>query len=395
MTESPSLPEANDEDRDEVSLLELLLVLAKHKKLIFGLPFVVALLTAGHSLTLPNIYTASTKIVPPLQSQSASSGMLAQLGGLLGGGGGLKGPNDVYVAMLKSRTVADGLVQKFGLMERYKVDPAHPSDVYVALTGSTKITSGREGLITIEVDDKDPKQAAELANGYVNELLRLSGVLALTQASQRRLFFERQLAQAQDNLARAETAARQGLLTGGLVKVDDQGRAMVEVTARLRGQITAKEVQLGAMRTFAAERNPDLLLAQQEIESMRRELARIEGASGAKPAKSGAPGEGIDNARLLRDVKYYEVIFELLAKQFEMAKIEEAVESAVMQVMDTAIVPDRKSKPFRAIRTIVAALLAGVFAVLWAFVYEWVAKARSDPRQAARLQSFKRHLAWR
>jgi uncharacterized protein involved in exopolysaccharide biosynthesis len=399
MTDSSHLPDGQSvgTDNDEISVFDLLIAIAKHKKVILGLPFVVALVTAGYSLTLPNIYTAITKILPPMQSPSTSAGMAAQLGGLagaLGGAAGLRGPNDVYVAMLKSRTVADKLIERFELAKLYKIDPSHPSDAYKALEGSTKITAGREGLITIEVDDKDPKHAAALANAYVEELLKLTSVMALTQASQRRLFFERQFLQAKENLAKAEAVARQALQTGGLVNVDDQGRAMVEATARLRGQITVKEVQIGAMRAFAAEGNPDLRLAQQELESIKRELARIEGSGTTKAASTKLTGEGLGNLYLLRDVKYYEVIFDLLAKQFEMAKIAEATDAAVMQVMDKAIPPDRKSKPFRAVRVLVATLIAGLAAVLWALVHEWMARARTNPQHAARVQAFKRYLAW-
>ncbi len=231
-----------------------------------------------------------------------------------------------------------------------------------------------------------------MANAYVDELLKLTQVLAVSEASQRRLFFERQFLQARDNLAKAEVAARQGLQRGGLVKVDDQGRAMVEVTARLRGQITVKEVQIGAMRAFATAQNPSLNLAQQELESLKRELAKIEGTGGAKSATSTPSGQGMDNLRLLRDVKYYEVIFELLAKQYELAKLDEAKESSVIQVMDKAIVPDYKSKPTRWKIVVVSTLVALLAVILWVLVREIMTRADSNPQRVARLQALKRHL---
>ena len=397
MTEPPNLPESQSTDDDEISLLDLLIVLAKHKKLILGLPFVVAVMVAGYSLLLPDIYTATTKIIPPQQNQSTASAMLAQLGGLAGlSGGAAKSPNDVYIAMLKSRTVADKLIQRFGLMKLWEIDIKHPSDAYKVLGGITKITSEKDAIITIEVDDKDPKRAAELANAYVDELFKFTGVLAVTEASQRRLFFERQFALAKDNLAKAEAAARQALQTGGLVKVDDQGRAIVEVTARLRGQISVKEVQIGAMRTFAADRNPDLRLAQQELESLKRELAKIEGAGGTKSATNGPSGQGSDSLRLLRDVKYYEVIFDLLARQYELAKIDEAKDSALIQVLDKAIELDRKSKPHRSLIVLLYALLAGLIAIVWAYTREALEvqreRAKNDSQQVERLARLKSYL---
>ena len=395
---SAPVPAGTDQASDEINLLDLLIVFAKHKKLIIGLPMAVGLLAVIYALLLPNIYTANTKILPPQQSQSAAASMLAQLGnagGLLAGAAGIKNPNDLYVAMLRSRTVADNLIQRFRLMELWKIDTQHPSDAYKALDGVTSITSGKDGLIIIEVDDIDPKRAADLANAYVEELFKFTRVIAVTEASQRRLFFERQFGLAKENLVKAETAARQALQTGGLVKVDDQGRAMVEATARLRGQITVKEVEIGTMRTFAADRNPDLQRLLQELQSMKRELSRIEGSGGPKSGQTSASRQGIDNLGLLRDVKYHEVIFELLARQYEMAKIDEAKDSAIIQVMDKAIEPDRKSKPKRSMIVLLSTMLAGFAAILLAFLGEAAAKARSDPQQAERLRTMKRYLARR
>lgn len=396
MTDPSNLADDQPSDADdEISLLDFLIMLAKHKKIILGLPFVVALIVAVKSLMAPDIYTATTTLLPPQQSQSAASSMAAQLGGLaslVGGAVSLKGSNDLYVAMLKSRTVADNMIQRFGLRELWEIDAKHPSDAYKALEAITKITSEKDGTITIDVDDKDPKRAADLANAYVDELLKLTQVLAVTEASQRRLFFERQFAQAKDNLAKAEAAARQALEQGGLVKVDEQGRAIVENTARLRAQITVKDVQIGAMRAFATDRNPDLQLAQRELESLKRELAKLEGATGTKAAASGPSGEGTDGLRLLRDVKYHEVVFDLLARQYELAKIDEAKDSAIVQVMDKAVAPDRKSKPKRSRIVLLWTLAAGFFAVLLAFVIEAIARVRANPEQSGRLQILRSHL---
>ena len=398
MTQPSTLPDNQlTGDDDEISLLDLLIVLAKHKILVLGLPFAVTVLAAGISLLLPNIYTGTTKILPPQQSQSGASAMLAQLGGLAGlagGVGGIKSPNDLYIGMLKSRTVADNLIQRFDLNKLY--DEKYQSNTRKQLEQRSTMTAGKDGIITIEADDKDPKRAAELANAYVDELFKLTKVLAVTEASQRRLFFERQFEQARDNLTKSEASARQALEKGGLVQVEGQGRAIVETTARLRGQITVKEVQIGAMRTFATDRNPDLQLAQKELEALKHELARIEGTSGSKaedPREN--HGRGIDSLGLLRNVKYNETIYELLAKQFELAKIDEAKDSAVVQVMDKAIEPDRKSKPKRSLIVLLSALAALFIGILWAFVREGTARAKADPEQANRLLDLKRYLAWK
>ena len=394
MTESSNVSDTQPAGDDEISLLDLLIVLAKYKKLVLGFPFVVAVLAAGISLLITPIFTATTTILPPLKNQSSASAILGQLGGVAGlVGGAPKGPNDLYVAMLQSRTVADKLIERFGLMK--SLDVKYPSVARRILAGATKITANTDGTITIVFKDEDPKRAADVANAYVDELLKLTRVLAVTEASQRRLFFERQFNQAKDNLTKAEIAARQALERNGLMKVDDQGRAMVEASARLRAEIAVKQVQIGAMRTFAADRNPDLLFAQQELESLRRELGKIEGTNGDKSAMNGQSDQGIKSLHLLRDVKYYETMYTLLAKQFELAKLDEAKDNSVVQVMDKAIEPDQRSWPKRKLIVLLSALVALFVGIVLAFFLEAVSRTKNDPQQAARLQALKRYLAWR
>src|SRR5258708_7573334 len=387
---------------DGVSPLDLLIVLAKHKRIVIGVPFVVGIAAVIISLLLPNIYTGTTRILPPQQSASAATALLSQLGGAVGGlagaaGGalGIRNLNDLYVGMLKSRTVADNLISRFELGKVY--DQTLLSDARRRLEERTTITSGRDGIINVEIDDKDPKRAADLANAYVEELMKLTKVLAVTEASQRRLFFERQLLQAKDNLTSAEISARQGLQKGGLAQVDAQGRSMIEVTARLRAQISAKEVQLGSMRTFAAEGNPELQRTQQEMEALRRELARIEGASpvSAVGKRDVSGSSGLDNLGRLRDVKYYEFLYELLAKQYELAKIDEAKDATVIQVMDQAIEPHRRSTPKRRLIVLLWTLLALFASIVWAFVREAASRAKTDPKQAFRLGTLRGYLRWK
>ena len=385
---------------DEVSLLDLLIVLAKHKRLVFGIPFAAAIAAAIVSLLLPNVYTGTARMLPPQQSASASSALLTQLGalgGLAGAAGGALGrnPSDLYIGMLKSRTVADNLISRFELKKVY--EQSLQSSARSTLQGNTTIVAGRDAIIVIEVDDKDPRRAAELANAYVDELVKLTKDLAVTEASQRRLFFERQLLQAKDNLTAAEVAARQGLQKGGLAQADAQGRSMIAVTARLRAEISAKEVQLGGMRTFAAEGNPELQRTQQELESLRRELARVEGSSPiAAAGKGDAKGNtGLDNLGRLRDVKYYEFLYELLAKQYELAKIDEAKDAMVIQVMDKAIEPDRKSKPKRSQIVLLWTFGALFAAIVWVFVREAAARAKAVPERASRIRALLEQLRWK
>ena len=394
MTEPADTPDDRTDDK-EINLFDLLIVLAKQKKLVLGFPLVVAVLAAGISFVLPVSYTATAVIVPPQQSTSSSAAMLSQLsGGLAGlaGVAGIRTPAELYIGMLRSRTVADNLLQRFDLMRVYETE--YPSRARKSLETKTGVTHVQGGLITIEVDDEDPKRAAEMANAYVDELLKLSQTMAVTEASQRRLFFEHQLEQARDNLAKAEEAAKRGIEKGGLAQVEGQGRAIVEATARLRGHITVKEVQIGAMRAFATDRNPDLQLALKELESMRHELARIEGAPQGKPGVAPeSSASGISSVDMLRNVKYFEAIYEFLSKQYELARIDEARDSPIVQVMDKAIVPDRKSKPKRGLIVILSTFGALLLGILVAFAREAIARAKANPQQASRMRDLTRYLS--
>ena len=388
-------PEYIEEER---SLLDLLIILAKYKWLALGMPLVVGLLAAGAALLMPNIYTATTRILPPQQQSSATTNVLQQLGILAGlSSGAVRNPNDTFVGMLLSRTVADNIIKQFDLNRVY--DSKYQSVTRAQLAGVTSITAGRDGIISIEVDDTDPRRAADIANAYVDELFKLTTVLAVTEASQRRLFFERQLELARKNLVKAQTEARRALQQGGLVAVEAQGRTAVETAARLRAEITVKEVQIGAMRMFAAEGNPELRRAQQELEVLKRELARSEGTLDTENKKSseGTPA-GIDNLGLLRNVKYYETMYGLLAKEYEAAKLDEAKDSTIVQVLDKAVEPDRKSRPARTRIVLVSALAAGFFGVVLAFVLNALSDLRKEPGNAGRWEALKQQLAlgaWR
>jgi tyrosine-protein kinase Etk/Wzc len=395
---SRASPDARDEG--EIGLLDLVIILAKHKKLVLGFPFGFAVAVALITLTFDNVYTGTAKILPPQQNQSSALAMLNQVTGHLGGLGGLAGtalgirnPNDMYIGMLKSRVVADSMIKRFDLQKLY--EKKYLVDTRRALQSASVFQSGKDGIISIEVDDRDPQRAAQLANAYVDELHKLTQTIAVTEASQRRLFFERQLEGARKSLAVAEDAARRGLDKGGIVIIDSQGRAMVETTARLRAQISVKEIQISAMRAFATERNPELQQAQYEMEAMKKELAKIEGTASGVAAKSADVPGGMESFNLLRELKYRETIADMLTKQYEIAKLDEARDTSIIQVLEPAVQPERKSKPKRAIITIVCGFLAGIFAILWAFAREAKERAMMDPVQAERWLTLRRHLRWR
>jgi uncharacterized protein involved in exopolysaccharide biosynthesis len=384
-------------EEQETSLLDFLIVLAKHKKLVLGLPLGAAIVAAVVSFLLPNVYTAQTKILPPQQSQSNAVAILGQLG-VLGAGGvaqtalGLKNPSDVFVAMLKSRTVADSLIERFELVKVY--DKSTLTDTRRQLSNLTKIAAGRDGVVTVEVDDRDPKRSAAIANAYIEELEKLTLSLAVTEASQRRLFFEKQLKQSRDQLAQAEISLRQAINSKGLAGIDVQSRAILEPSAQLRAQIALREVQLNAIRIFATDQHPDLERLRHEIASMKRELSKLEGGDGeAKPAA--ANSDGFENLRRFRDVKFLERLTELLTQQFEAAKIDEAKSATLVQVMDRAVEPERKSGPARTQMVLLTGIVGLILGIGIAFVREHLEKIRSDPFHVRRLNQLQGHLRFK
>jgi uncharacterized protein involved in exopolysaccharide biosynthesis len=387
---------------EEISLLDILIVIVRNRRGILKIAAYTVVTAVIVSLLLPIRYTATTSILPPQQTSSAGSALMAQLGGLssvaslAGGSLGLKNPNDLQVAMLKSRTVEDAMLDRFHLVELYKVKQR--SDARKKLENVVDVDNGaKSGLISISVTDRNPQRAAEMANGYVEEFKRLSASLAVTEASQRRLFFEQQLAQAKENLANAEEDLKRTGQKTGLIQLDSQTRATIELLANLRGQIAAKEVEISAMRSFATGENPELQMAEQQLAGLRSQEQKMgansEGATNALIPKGNAQEAGIEYIRKLRDVKYFETIFELLARQYEIAKVDEARQGAVVQIVDRAIVPDRRSSPQRTLIVLGAAAFGLFLGVVWAFAREGLTRLSNSPEEHLRLELLKKSLS--
>ena len=410
---------------DDILLIDILIALAKHKKLLLGLPTVAIGLAFIYSVSLPNIYTASAKILPVQYSQSSPASLLTHLGdastqiatssktplikqnpsrpdglleqlgnaaALMGAMGGYSNVrNELVIGVLKSRSVADNLVQRFGLMKVYGV--TRSSDARDRLEGDTKILTGKDGLITIDVEHSDAQFAAELANGYIDELMKLSHLLVVSQAGKRRQFFEQQLVQAKANLAKAELAARQELQPEGGANLKDKGRAKVEATARLLAQISVKEMQISAMRMFVGEDTPSMGIAKHELESIKRKFAdTAEADFRPTTVKGDTPLRGLD---LFHALKYSEALYELLARQYEVAKIEEAKDAPIIQVLDKATAPEKKSKPNHSLIVLISAVAALFAALLLIFLRESMSRSTDDPQSAGKWETLRRYLAWR
>jgi tyrosine-protein kinase Etk/Wzc len=384
-----------DEKTSEgIDLLDLLIVLARNKRFLLGVPFVVAVITALSSLTMDNIFTGTARLLPPQQSSASTMAMLAQLGGaatLLGSAVGTK-TSELYSGMLKGHTIADRLIGRFSLRERFGKETL--VDTRRALAQRTEIVSGRDGIISVSFDDADPKFAAAVANAYGEELQELMQGLALTEAAQRRLFFEQQLTKAKLQLAQAEGELKKTQEATGLIQLDQQGRAIIEAIARLRAEIATREVQIAASRTFATDSNPEIVLLRQQLVGLRAELNKLEksgaGGSGDVFIPSGkVPEAGLEYVRKLRDLKYSEAIMELLAKQYEVARIDEAKDLPLIQFVDRAVPPDRKTKPSRVLIVLAMAFITGILTMLWVLFREAAARARQNPETEQKLRTLR------
>ncbi len=378
-----SAKQSSMQEDDEISLLDILQVLAENARLLILGPLLIGLAALGGAFLVTPTFTATTRIVTPQQQQSGAAAALAQLGALAGAAGavaGIKNPADMYVGLIKSRTIADRMIDRFKLMDVYKA--AYREDARNNLAGKSSISAGKDGLITIEVDDHDPKRAAAMANAYVEELSTLNGSLALTEAQQRRLFFEKELAKAKQNLVRAETALGGAGVSETLLKFNPE--AMGEGLATLKAQVVAKEVQLSSMRGYLTENSPDFRQAQQELAALRAQLAKAD--------QSRPTGGNANYINRYRDFKYNEVLFEQIARQYELAKIDESREGTVIQVVDAAEPPERKSKPKKAQIAILATLASGFALLLFVFVRRALQNAGQDPEAAAKLAAVRAGL---
>jgi tyrosine-protein kinase Etk/Wzc len=385
----------------EISLLDITVLLVQYKRFIvrFVLGSIVAAVILA--LLLPVRYEAKVTLLPPSQSSSMGSALLGQMGNLpglgslsaLAGGLGLKTPTDMYVSLLTSRTVEDAMIQRFGLMSEYH--QKRVSDTRKAFERRATVVAGsKDGLIRITLEDSDPKRAAELANGYVDEFRKLSASLAITEAARRRLFFQQELEQAKTELTTAEEAMRKTQQSTGVLQIDSQARALIETAATLRAQVVAKEVQIQSMRSFAAEDNPALVMAKQQLTALQSQLEQIAGSqqdngSDIVLSKGRVTEAGMEYLRRLRDLKYHETVFELLAKELEIAKLDEAREGEIVQVVDAAVAPDQKSSPHRTLIVIGMTMLSFFVAVVWVIVRQGLRRSFELPENRRRLQAIK------
>jgi uncharacterized protein involved in exopolysaccharide biosynthesis len=356
----PNFASAELDEDEGISLGELFATLSTHWKLILGSSTLAGALALGVAFLLPPTYTARTALLPPQQQQSSAAAALSSLGalaGLAGGAAGLKSPADQYIALMQSITVSNHIIDQYKLIDVY--ESRYRVDAQDELARKVRIAAGKkDGLITIEVDDHSAERSAAIANSYVAELRQLTNRLAVSEAQQRRVFFEQQLQATKEKLTQAQIALQSSGFNGGALKAEP--RAAAESYARLRAEVTATDVKLQTLRGMLAENATEIQSLQNTLAALRRQLASLEVAS----RTSG----DTDYISRYREYKYQETLLELFARQYELARVDESREGALIQVVDVATPPEKKSKPKRALIALGAALLAALCACGWVLV---------------------------
>lgn len=382
---------------EEINLLELLMVIARRKKFIIRFCAAVAVVAVVGTLLMPNIYSAKATVLPPQKETGGGlAALLGQAGGLAGlaAGMGMGGSADLYLGILKSRSVADGVIARLDLARVYKTKS--PEETRKKLEGAVKMQAGKDGIITITADDKDPKLAAALANAFVEELGRKSVQLNLTKAGTERAFLEKRLEVVKEDLKRAEDDLRSFEEKNKAIKIDSQAAASIEGIARLKAEIVAKEVQLASLRSYETDESPEVKVVQAAVGKLRNQLAILAGNGGGGdgiPSMGSVPDLGLEYARRMREVKTQEAIFEQLTKQYEVAKLTEAKDSSSIQVLDDAVVPQKKSKPKRALIVILSTVTAFFISIFAVFLQEFFAKMNDEDR--ARWEEIRGALTFR
>ena len=371
------------EDHEEIDWFAILQVMADNLRLLVLAPLTAGLLALAYTYTQPHIYTAMTTFFPPQQQQSAATMMLQSMGALAGisGGsiGGATNPGEKYVTFLRSARISDFVIERLKLQERYEVE--NIEDARKKLADSLTIMNRKDGLIAVAVDETDPQFAATLANTMVAALGTVLNNFAFTEAQQRRVFFERQLEETKEKLAKSERALKASGVSGSTYKIAPF--SAVEQGAKLNAAVAAQEIKLASMRGYLMESAPEFKQAMLELSALRSQL------SGLGNEERASKGGDSDYISKYRSYKYYETMFELFAKQYEIARLDESKEGATIQVLDVAKPPARRSSAKRAQIATVTAVGVGILLLIFVFLRETFNKALRNPQTASRLRGLR------
>ncbi len=398
----------NRDDNGEINLLDYLIVLAKHSRMIILSSFAAMALTYLILFAFPNKYSATARLLPPQQNTTLSALLLNALGGATvpgaqqgGAMGGIaasllgKSPSELYVEMMTGQTVFDRIIERFEMRRLYK--EKYIENTRKALSNQVKITAQKDGLVVIEATDKSPQRAADIANAFSEELDRLLREISVQEARGRATFLERERNQANQNLAKAENALRDFSEQKNVIQIDTQTRGALEYIARLRADIDAREIQAQVLRQQATPANYDVVRLETEIKGLRDKLANAEKQydqtcmGDVCLTTSKVPALGLEYMRLYRELKFQDALYQLYTKMVELARLDMVKDFAVLQVVDKATPPENRSN-----KRLLPAMLAGIctcfIMIFLSFVLENWQNAGHSAEEAEKKEELLRYL---
>jgi uncharacterized protein involved in exopolysaccharide biosynthesis len=390
-TASPSAASTAPEQAD-INLVDLLIALGHEKWVLIGTTVLAAVLGVVVSLTSPHVYTARTTLMPGQQSGGggglAGLGNLAGLAGLAGLSSAVKSSDEMFIAFMRSQSVQSALIEELDLKNRYQAktleDARQALDRQVAIAADKK-----SGLIAVMASDGDPAFAAQLANAQVEQLSRLMSRLAVTEAQQRRLFYEQQIDKTQKTLVDLDVRYRAAQQKTGIQMASSLAESDMQAGVSLRSQIATKEIQLQSLSQFATRQNPEVVLLAGELSVLRGQLQKYERGTGQSTVTAPLQQEAL---QAFRELKTQEAMLDAFVRQLEVAKIDESKEGPTVQVVDLAIPPEVRAQPQRKKMVIAFAVVGLAIGLVLAILKALMRHLRSSPDGRERLGQFSQ--AW-
>jgi len=386
-------------DDDEISLLDLMLVLVRRKGMIIKITFLFALVGIIASLLMTKIYTASARILNPVEKSSVVS-LLEQQAGVAANllfSGSEKG--NVYVSMLKSRNIQDRILDRFGPDNWRDMAGAgkekRRKDLANEYIGELTVTAEKDNTLLVSVAFTEQEKVAEITNAYVAELEKLANEFAMTEATRKLKYFEDELVTARTNLSKTEQQFREYQEKTGVYLGEAQLTANIQNRINMRGQVAAKEIQLRSMLAYATRQNPEVVKLEKEISGLKEEIKRLEDDPGTGDPLNplgGMPAARFEYLEKYRDWKFQEVFYNTLLRLYESARLDQSYTPVVIQVLDKALIPEQRTKPNRKLIVVLATFLGGFLGVFMAFVAEAWNRVSQDPEQAEKVEEFREHL---
>jgi uncharacterized protein involved in exopolysaccharide biosynthesis len=376
--------EDRESQAEKVNIYSYLAILVAYRRFVFLNLLGVCLIVALLSFLLPSWYRATTTVLPPGGETALGLGAASSL---LGGAPGFAAslslpfmatPSDIVAAILKSRAVGEAVIKEERLMEAYGTESVERA--LGELFSRVEIRVTPEGLISLSYEDRDRVRAAEVANRFMEQSDRIGRETSASQAKSARVFIEQRLTQTQEQLTRSEESLRKFQEENKAILLDDQMRASIEKAAELKAQMVSSEIELNVLSKTMSPTHPGIRSLRSKIDETKKQLEILEkgkdqddpeGKTVLDVPFSEVPSLSLKLARLIREVKIQEGIFELLTRQYEQYKIQESKDTPTLQILDRAVPPERRARPKRALLVGLSGILSLFASMVFIFGLEY------------------------